>query len=128
MRSTGEDYGKVLTAFMNGNLITDRAGFTADRTGDLLGDVDINALEDLSLDWHYGYGFWIECNTVPFENSCNENPRISSPGAFGFLPWADLEFGYWAVLAMEESIFRDPARLAIEFQQNLLPLIEAQFD
>lgn len=128
MRSTGDDYGKVLTAFLNGSLVSDMDGFVADRTGDLLGDVDIGALEDLSLDWHYGYGFWIECTAVPFDPSCNENPRISSPGAFGFLPWVDLEVGYWAVLAMEESFVRDPARIAVEFQQNLLPLIEAQFE
>lgn len=128
MRSTGEDYGKVLTAFLDGTLITDIDGFTQDRTGNLLENVDISALEDLSLDWHYGYGFWIECSSVPFESSCAESPRISSPGAFGFLPWVDLEHGYWAVLAMEESVLRQPSLLAVEFQQNILPLIEAEFD
>ncbi len=128
MRSTGEDYGKVLTAFMDGTLIDDIEGFTADRTGDLSEGLDLNALEELALDWHYGYGFWVECRRVPFEANCAENPRISSPGAFGFLPWVDLEFGYWGVLAMEESIARQPSIIAIEFQQSLLPLIEAQFE
>ncbi|MEP4052711.1 MAG: serine hydrolase [Litorimonas sp.] len=128
MQSTGEDYGKVLTAFMDGSLFSDRAGFLADRTGDLTGGASLGALDDAGLDWHYGYGFWIECSSFPFEASCNTNPRISSPGAFGFVPWVDLEFGYWAVLAMEEPIARQPSRLAVEFQQVLLPMIEAQFD
>lgn len=128
MRSTAEDYGKVLAAFMDGLLISDIEGFTADRTAGLSNDASLSALDDLELDWHYGYGFWIECTSIPFETSCGESPRISSPGAFGFLPWVDLEYGYWAVLAMEEPITRQPSRLAVEFQQILLPLIEAEFD
>ncbi|MEE2730596.1 MAG: serine hydrolase domain-containing protein [Pseudomonadota bacterium] len=55
--------------------------------------------EDRGLDWHYGFGNWIECETVPF--TCAEPSRFSSPGAYGAYPFMDREHGYFGILARQ---------------------------
>lgn len=129
IRSTGEDYGKVLTELLAGRLVSTDTGFLTDRTNGSDTAYIIPAVEDLGLDWHYGFGFWIECDQVPFSADCATNPTISSPGAFGFLPWVDFETGYWAVLAMEEPITNSPrpSVAAVEFQQVIQPIIAGEF-
>lgn len=66
----------------------------------------------------YGLTAWLECSTPA--SGC---ASISSPGAFGFVPWIDREAGYYAILGMEI-----PNRIAVGFsvnlQQQLKPLIE----
>ena len=81
---------------------------------------------DGTRNWHYGFGFWIECDAVPFQPSCNDGPTISSPGAFGFLPWVDFDAGYWAVIAMREpnGSGTNPTAQSIDLEQVLQPMIE----
>ena len=55
--------------------------------------------EDRGLDWHYGFGNWIECENVPFD--CVSPGKFSSPGAYGAYPFIDREHGYFGILARQ---------------------------
>ena len=55
--------------------------------------------EDRGLDWHYGFGNWIECDAVPFD--CGAPTKFSSPGAYGAYPFIDREHGYFGILARQ---------------------------
>ena len=120
--ATTADYAKILQGLLSGVLISDQEQFLVDRTDGVsityrpLGD------ENAQYDWHYGAGFWIECDVVPFHQSCAKTPTISSAGARGFVPWIDFEAGYWAIIAMEES---GEAARSIELQQTIQPMIIA---
>lgn len=56
----------------------------------------------LELDWHYGFGLWIECAAVPFD--CPETTRVSSAGAYGAYPFIDIERRYFGIVAREGSL------------------------
>lgn len=125
MRASANDYALVLTSFLAGDLISGRDNFLLNRTMDIPTAYTLPALGNNQVDWHYGFGFWIECDVFPFQEECNDAPVISSPGAFGFLPWVDLENGYWAILAMQEPIGfgRSPSTDSVELEQILQPMI-----
>ncbi len=53
----------------------------------------------LSLDWHYGFGQWIECPSVPFD--CSNTIRVSSAGTYGAYPFIDFEQQYFGIIARE---------------------------
>lgn len=129
MRSSAEDYAILLTAIMNGDLVNDRTGFLEDRTeGVFFGGVPAG-IEDANLGWHYGFGFWKECDEMSYTAACDADPTISSPGAFGFTPWIDFEYGYWAIIAMEETSIdgRSASAVSVGIEQEVQPLIEAEF-
>jgi CubicO group peptidase (beta-lactamase class C family) len=126
LRSTGEDYAKLLTAILSGNIAPNRAAFLEDRTGNRVIDFRPGALDDNNLDWRYGFGFWKECDVRPYAPSCDAAPVISSPGAFGFTPWVDFENDYWGIIVLEETsgALRDPASFSVDIEQDIQPLIE----
>lgn len=69
-------------------------------------------------DVHYGLTAWLECSTPA--TGC---AALSSPGAFGFVPWLDRANGYYAILGM--YVRNDIAReFAVALQRELKPLIE----
>lgn len=121
-QATTVDYGLILQGVLSGGLVTDLDGFLSDRTK----DADIffrpTEFERAGRDWHYGFGFWLECDVVPFDESCNVNPTISSAGARGFVPWIDFDHGYWAIISMD--VIGEASRSS-ELQQILQPMIEA---
>lgn len=127
MRSTGEDYARVLTAVLKGDLFADRPGFLADRVASRPVATVPPAISGNRLAWHYGWGFWKECASPTYVPSCDANPVISSAGAFGFTPWIDINRRYWAVIVMEEPLNRgyDPAERSITLELELQPLIAA---
>jgi len=87
----------------------------------------LKGLTSNGLNWHYGSGYWIECDSETFQSMCVDEPTISSPGAYGFTPWIDFENGYYAVIAMEEKrVGKAPASgYSVKLEQKLQPLIEA---
>ncbi len=125
MNSSTTAYSKVLVALLAGHLVQDLDRFLIDRTAGADVAFTLPAIENTGVDWHYGFGFWKECDLVPYASSCDESPIISSPGAFGFLPWIDFENGYWAILAMKEPIGfgRSPSTASGELEQILQPMI-----
>ena len=128
LRSTAQDYGRVLAAVMREEIVRLDTGFLDDRTGERPDAYTIPAVETTGRDWNYGFGFWLECDTVPFAADCAQEPTISSPGAFGFTPWIDFEAGYWGVIAMQEPLTRNPSPsvLSVDFQQVIQPMIAAE--
>lgn len=127
MRSTAEDYGLLLRAILQSGFITDRAGFLEDRIGRKPILYRPPGITENRLDWHYGFGFWKECDLPVYAAACDAAPVLSSPGAFGFTPWIDFGNSYWAVIAVEEGLGqgRDPAGTSVELEQALQPLIVA---
>ncbi len=125
LRSTGEDYAKILAAILKGDIFRDRSGFLLDRVGTRPMRTVPPAISQNRLAWHYGWGFWKECSAPTYISACNERPVISSAGAFGFTPWIDFDRGYWAVIVTEEPLNRgfDPAQLSIALELQLQPLI-----
>ncbi len=126
MRSTAADYAILLTAFLNGDVVSDRAGYLRDRLATAFIGHRPGATNQVSGDWHYGFGFWKECDDLTYSAACDTNPTISSPGAFGFTPWIDLDKGYWGIIAMAEAPAAgfDPAAVSVSLEQELQPLIE----
>lgn len=128
MRSSAQDLARVLTAVLAGNLVDDRTGYLEDRTANVVFGHKPSGLD--SIDWHYGFGFWKECDELSYTNACDANPVISSPGAFGMTPWIDFSSGYWGIVAMEEVTIsgRAASEVSVELEQRLQTLIEAELD
>ncbi len=127
LRSTADDYAILLTAILNGDIVSDRSGYLRDRLATAFIGRRPAATEQVAGDWHYGFGFWKECDELTYSAACDSNPTISSPGAFGFTPWIDLDTGYWGIIAMVEAptIGYDPAAISVALEQEIQPLIEA---
>jgi D-alanyl-D-alanine-carboxypeptidase/D-alanyl-D-alanine-endopeptidase len=66
----------------------------------------------------YGLAAWLECTTPA--TGCTS---ISSPGAFGFMPWIDRTAGYYAILGMEIDNATGVVNFAVNLEQQLKPLI-----
>jgi CubicO group peptidase (beta-lactamase class C family) len=126
VRSNATDVGRLLQGLLSDELVTDRDAYLADRTANVQFGFRPTAIDDNGVDWHYGFGFWKECDVVPYAPSCDTEPTISSPGAFGFLPWIDYANGYWAVIAVEERNIAGtrPSSRSTLLEQRLQPLIE----
>ena len=74
--------------------------------------------EDRGLDWHYGYGNWIECDNLPFD--CTESGKFSSPGAYGAYPFIDREHGYFGIVALQGKLGQaDGYRIFMEVKDLL---------
>lgn len=127
MNSSAAAYAKVLTALLAGDLVVNFDQFLLDRTAGTELAFTLPAIENTEVDWRYGFGFWKECDQVPYSSECDVSPIISSPGAFGFLPWVDFETGYWAIIAMREPVGfgRSPSTESAILEQTLQPMIIA---
>jgi CubicO group peptidase (beta-lactamase class C family) len=51
------------------------------------------------IDWHYGFGLWLECSSIPF--NCTTTNRVSSAGSYGAYPFIDFEQKYFGIIARE---------------------------
>lgn len=122
-QSTVADYSEILRALLAGELITDISTFTLDRTVTATFGNRPKGIEDAGVDWHYGLGFWRECSLAVWDNSCANHVVISSPGAFGWNPWIDLEENYYGLIAMDVPITTDNG--TVELEIALRPLIVA---
>ena len=128
IESNGEDYAKFLQATLKGDYLADSLDtMTSDYTPSGAVTLAHSPLTDANLEWHYGLGLWRECASETFTNGCNEHIRISSPGAYGFYPWIDLEHGYWAVLSTKEGILKTPAKDSVLMGSGVQPLIERAY-
>jgi CubicO group peptidase (beta-lactamase class C family) len=77
--------------------------------------IGVSPAKPLGLDYRYGFGSWLDCDGAVA--TCD---HVSSPGAFGFNPWVDLEHGYYAILAMEAD---GGGPFSIDLREQLKPLI-----
>ena len=121
--STASDYAIVLQSLLAGELIADIDGFLEDNTTDVEFLHRPTGLDDAVQDWHYGSGFWIECDLVPFDETCLEGRTISSAGAFGFVPWVDFGNGYFGIIAVEERDVSGVTGMSVTLAQQLQEII-----
>jgi len=119
-QSTPEDYAKFLRALLAGEIVTDIDTFTQDRTGNVVFGFRPGATGATGRDWHYGLGFWRQCDIPEWNNTCDENIVISSGGAFGWRPWIDYNNNYFGQIAMEVTSGNHGAAA---LQRQLAPLI-----
>ena len=103
MHWRASEYLEFLDAFFHDELLSAQLKTTvlADQTG----SVAIRyspALENIGEDWHYSFGFWLECQSSTFD--CDGVGRISSPGAYGAYPFIDYELGYVGILGREGAL------------------------
>lgn len=125
--SSAEAYAKFLQVQLSGNLIPLTLDTLAmERTTALMISSKPASLTQSNADWHYGLGAWRECNQPVWDAQCDTRMVVSSPGAFGWYPWIDLDNGYYAVLAMEEplTLLSSPTEVSVSLGTQLQPLIE----
>ena len=98
-----DNYAKLLTALTNGTLLSAESmtELTRDHTPIGTRFESVPATADEYGDWHYGFGCWRECPDSEYSEACDGPSVISSPGAFGFYPWFDLERGYWGLISTQ---------------------------
>ncbi|MGF1454928.1 MAG: hypothetical protein ACFB6R_06070, partial [Alphaproteobacteria bacterium] len=130
LQSSVNDYAIILQALLAGDLVTDFEGYLEDRTAGVIFGFRPEAVSTGMRDWHYAFGFWKECDASVYTIECDENPVISSPGAFGWTPWVDFENGYWGLVAFEETGTRDfsPSAASVDLQQEIQSIVEAQLN
>ncbi|GAA4043675.1 hypothetical protein GCM10022213_12930 [Parerythrobacter jejuensis] len=120
--STAEDYALFLTKLLADEIVADRATLLADRTNSVAIEFRPQGASEFG-DWHYALGAFVECDNPSFDADCADDRIYSSPGSFGWTPWIDLENGYWGLIARRGE--RNTARVAVELEQQLQPLIVA---
>ena len=127
--STPDEYSEILRALLAGEIISDLNSFVQDRTVNV-SIFDRPAAATQFGDWHYGLGFWRECDEAVFSTACEEDVIISSPGAWGWTPWVDFNTGYYGLIAMDESegglieaVGDGPSARSVALEQELQPLI-----
>ncbi|MEM6640015.1 MAG: serine hydrolase domain-containing protein [Pseudomonadota bacterium] len=124
--SSAQDFATFLQSHLSGALLSSSFAELAEPR---LTDVDIvsrpAAVEANGVDWYYALGVWRECEAALWSAECAARTRVSSPGAFGWYPWLDTDNGYFAVLAMEESVrlFTRPAESSVLLGKSLQALI-----
>ena len=103
MVMNADNYAKLLTALMNGTLLSAESMIELTRDHTPIGTrfESVPATADEHGDWHYGFGCWRECPDSEYSEACDGPSVISSPGAFGFYPWFDQEKGYWGLISTQ---------------------------
>ena len=104
MHWTGEEYLAFLRALDHGTILSD-AGRTA-LFANARGAATVGAspvMEQISEDWAYGLGNWLECPTATQAGSynCGEGHRNSSAGAYGAYPFIDFDHDYFGIVAQQ---------------------------
>jgi len=122
-QSNVDDYSEVQRALLAGELVSDMNMFARDRTDNATFGHRPAIIEDQNMDWHYGLGFWRECEAMVWNDGCANNIMMSSPGAYGWNPWLDIENNYYGLIAMDVSLLVDNG--SVELKLALQPLIEA---
>lgn len=106
--STANDYAHFLAAVLEGVYLPGmREAWEADHTSSpvILANTPVSGyqLADVASivggEWHYALGHWRECEEAEWTTSCDDVAIVSSPGAFGWYPWVDFEYGYYGLIA-----------------------------
>ncbi|MEM7612944.1 MAG: serine hydrolase domain-containing protein [Pseudomonadota bacterium] len=124
--SSARDYARFLQAHLTGELIAGTlTELTRERTTGVTISSEPAAISQNQIDWQYGLGVWRECDRTSWDATCAGRTVVSSPGAFGWYPWLDLDNGYYAVLAMEETptLLSSPSAESVQLGLALQPLI-----
>ena len=90
MYVTTGDYGKLLLMHLQDGMCGDTQVLSTDALAQMHGD---RAAAVYDSEVGYGMGWWVD----------RDNGRISDGGAYGSVPWLDLEDGYGAFLVIEKT-------------------------
>ncbi len=122
--TSGADYAVFLTELIAGRYL---AGSRGELLSDQSGAARIakSPIEPLGQEWRYALGSWKECAREAYGDECAAASEYSSPGAYGFYPWLDLERGYWAVWTTKRSLWVNPSRRSVELGQRIKPKVRA---
>jgi serine-type D-Ala-D-Ala carboxypeptidase/endopeptidase len=105
MRASAHDYAKLLGLIYHkgrlGNVTLANPALFDEQAREPYPGVVIGSSPAQSQGWSFRYGLaaWLQCATPAVGCAV-----LSSPGAFGFTPWIDRSAGYYATVAMEETI------------------------
>ena len=102
--ASASDYATILQSYINGAILTAESvsQMSQDRTPiDSVAMESVPAVASEGVAWHYAFGSWRECNQPEYDESCEGDGVISSPGAFGFYPWWDRRDDSWGVIATQ---------------------------
>jgi CubicO group peptidase (beta-lactamase class C family) len=104
MHWTGAEYLDFLRLLKNGKLLSPETMqiYLVDRTAAPVTIGNSPALKGIGEDWHYGAGFWQECQSPTF--NCVAAKRISSPGAYGAYPFWDREHNHIGILSIQTEV------------------------
>lgn len=104
MHWTGREYLDFLRQLKAHRLLSPELmnEFLTDHTASPVTIGNSPALKGIGEDWHYGLGYWHECQSASFD--CAPAERLSSPGAFGAYPFWDLKFNYIGMLSIQTAL------------------------
>jgi len=114
MDSSVKDYNVFLYSLYSRLLLSNQS-FTSMITDHTVNVTTIYspAEETANEEWHYGLGCWLECPQTNWSsppcgvyngNSSNISYTISSPGAFGFYPWINLDANYYGIVGTSSLV------------------------
>ena len=121
MHWRGDEYLDFLEAFYSGELLSE--SLQRQVLQDHTVGVEIRkspALENIGQDWHYGFGFWLECASATYD--CSGISRVSSPGAYGAYPYIDYTTSCVGMLARQGDLASYPEG------KKLLDSVQPQID
>jgi CubicO group peptidase (beta-lactamase class C family) len=102
--ASASDYAAILYAYITGQILTNDSteAMSQDRTPvESVAMESVPAVASDGVAWHYAFGSWRECNQPIYDEACESDGIISSPGAFGFYPWWDRRDDTWGVIAAQ---------------------------
>ena len=103
--ASATDYATILTALAKGELLSPESltRLTEDHTAEPVVMATRSGVIGLGQDWHYALGCWRECQASTYDESCEGEGVISSPGAFGFYPFFNTVSGVWGLIATQRG-------------------------
>ena len=113
------DYAAILTALAKGELLSPAslALLTQDHTAEPVVMATGGGVNGLGQGWHYALGCWRECQASAYDESCEGDGVISSPGAFGFYPFFNTATGVWGLIATQRDLGSGGASVTVPFGQ-----------
>ena len=103
LNTTGRDYGAFLGGVLSYSSLP-RAIIDESERDYTPGDMA--QFDNYTLYGHYGFGHFLECfdSYEGYSSACRAARVHADPGAFGFYPWIDRRYGYWAqIVAFEHG-------------------------
>ena len=102
--ASASDYATILHTYVSGRLLTAESISQVSQDRTPVESVAMESVPGVASDgvaWHYAFGSWRECNQPIYDEACEGDGIISSPGAFGFYPWWDRRDDTWGVIAAQ---------------------------
>jgi CubicO group peptidase (beta-lactamase class C family) len=112
--SNTRDYAKLLQLHLARGQYDEKVLISEE----LIAEMQVDQIADIAGPDEYGLGWWIMTHE-PFEPPT----RFHDGGGSGATPWIDMKRGYGAFL-----LIRDVYYMGYRLQNQLLPVLEAQFD